>query len=553
MIEGFCNGNHRQARPRQRLTGVRAVLGLALAAGLAAGLPGCGVDSFVDPSVTGRWENTPTVMPILDRLSAIEDDTGEFVQTSPPQAADLVPEAAQYRFGPGDTLEVRIRDFFVIGIEEPFERPVDSRGFIDLPRLPPIRASGKTLSELVTAIEDAVRAQRINDRAVVSINIKSQRKQTFSVLGTSRNPGTYFIAAPDYRLLEGITAAGGIDESTPFVFVIRQVSLTDEAAGIVPAPEPTGIPAPGRPRANPAPSTDPALKRNDDLIELIDELSKQPQSGEAKSGDAPATDKPMIDIPSSDAPKSDKPAAPPNPSMMNRAEMGQPARVDTRVDTRPPAIDLPDSTSSGSGTSTPGSSTRSGWVYVDGKWIKSGGLGETADGGASNSPKRQVTQRVIKVPTGPLLDGAAEVNIVIRPGDVIRIPAPKSGLVYVAGQVARPGPYNLPAQGRLTLLRALDSAGGLNSIAIPERIDITRVLGEGRQATMRLNGRAIAEQTQPDIYLKPDDRINVGTNFFATPLAVLRGGFRASYGFGFILDRNFAENVFGPLRGTIGN
>jgi hypothetical protein len=50
----------------------------------------------------------------------------------------------------------------------------------------------------------------------------------------------------------------------------------------------------------------------------------------------------------------------------------------------------------------------------------------------------------------------------------------------------------------------------------------------------------------PDVYLKPDDRINVGTNFWAYPLAVVRNGFRVSYGFGFVLDRNFGDEVFGP-------
>jgi hypothetical protein len=39
--------------------------------------------------------------------------------------------------------------------------------------------------------------------------------------------------------------------------------------------------------------------------------------------------------------------------------------------------------------------------------------------------------------------------------------------------------------------------------------------------------------------------VNVGTSFWATPLAVIRGGFRASYGFGFLLDRNFGNDVFG--------
>jgi len=76
------------------------------------------------------------------------------------------------------------------------------------------------------------------------------------------------------------------------------------------------------------------------------------------------------------------------------------------------------------------------------------------------------------------------------------------------------------------------------------------MVGPDRQATIQLNYRAINEGTQPDIFLKPDDRINVGTNFWALPLAVVRNGFRASYGFGFFLDRNFGNDVFGapPLR-----
>src|SRR5690606_23077869 len=92
----------------------------------------------------------------------------------------------------------------------------------------------------------------------------------------------------------------------------------------------------------------------------------------------------------------------------------------------------------------------------------------------------------------------------------------------------------------------IDSAGGLNGLAIPERTEIWRLLPGDRQAVIRINLRAIAEGTQPDLYLKAGDRINIGTNFWAYPLAVIRNGFRASYGFGFLLDRNFGNDVFGP-------
>jgi hypothetical protein len=48
------------------------------------------------------------------------------------------------------------------------------------------------------------------------------------------------------------------------------------------------------------------------------------------------------------------------------------------------------------------------------------------------------------------------------------------------------------------------------------------------------------------VYLKPGDHIIVGTDFWAYPLAVFRNGLRMNYGFGFLLDRNFGNDVFGP-------
>jgi polysaccharide export outer membrane protein len=145
----------------------------------------------------------------------------------------------------------------------------------------------------------------------------------------------------------------------------------------------------------------------------------------------------------------------------------------------------------------------------------------------------------------PLIAGQSEVNIVIRPGDVIRVPTAEAGLIYVTGEVARPGTYGLPPTSKLTVEQAIISAGSYTPTAIPQRVDLTRRLPGNRQATIRLNLAAIGQRTQPDVYLKADDTINVGTNFWAYPLAVFRNGLRISYGFGFVLDRNFSGDVFG--------
>jgi polysaccharide biosynthesis/export protein len=503
-------GTH--TRAVRKLAGMAAGLGLAL--GGLVGLTGCETDSFLDPSQLGRFEMTPTVMPILDRLSSIEDVPEDTVQSEAIQPQDLIPEVEQYRFGAGDTVEVVIRDFITPGAEEKFTQVVDSRGYIFIPKLSPIRAVGLTNTELADVVRAAIRDAGIrNDlNAVVTLNVLSQRSQTFSVLGAVTSQQEYFIPKPAYRLLDALSTAQGFNENIDKIYVIRQVALSDAAAGRVPAPADGGVPTQPAPDAAPSQPRPPA-----DLLDILDRMEK---------------------------PKETKPS----PGMWGQG--GQPengAKPGTAA--APPPIDLPDSSTTPAPVA-PAPSGKSDWVYQNGQWVKTSGLAPAAPAAAAQPV---VSQRVIEVPVARLLAGDASVNIVIRPGDVIRVPGPKTGVVYLAGQVARPGPYTLGGDTKLTLLRALDSGGGLSSIAIPERTDLTRIVGPGRQATIRLNLRAIAEQTQPDIYLKPDDRINIGTNFWALPLAIIRNGFRASYGFGFILDRNFQGEVFGADRSQVRN
>ncbi|MCC6322449.1 MAG: hypothetical protein IT438_13550 [Phycisphaerales bacterium] len=485
--------------------GRRAVGTAGLLAALA-GFAGCETDSFFDPTSVGRWEYTPTVMPILDRLSAIEEEQTDMIKAEAIQPEDLIPEVEQYRFGPSDSVEVVIGDFVQPGADEKFQVNLDSRGYIYIPKLKPIRAQGMTNVELVEAVKLAVEEAQIRAATAtnVSVNILSQRSQTYSVIGAVVRPDEYFIPQPNFRLLNALTAAGGFAETIDKIYVIRQVPLSEEAAGRVPGSD-SPPPMPAKPDAT-RPAQDP-----EKLIDIIDQISK------------------------------------PKPGMMRpKGETrGQP-EPRPKSDAAPPAIDLPGPKATTD--APPAGEADSGWVYENGQWVKRSATGApavTRAGETGGKPLPVVTQRVIEVPTDRLIAGDASVNVVIRPGDVVRVPPAKAGVVYLGGQVSRPGPYGLSDDTKLTILRGMISAGGLNPTAIPERVDITRVVGPGRQATIRLNFRAIGEQTQPDIYLKPDDIINVGSNFWALPLAVLRGGFRLSYGYGFILDRNFAGDVFG--------
>ena len=153
--------------------------------------------------------------------------------------------------------------------------------------------------------------------------------------------------------------------------------------------------------------------------------------------------------------------------------------------------------------------------------------------------------RIIQIDYQRLARGDSNLNVVIRPADRIYVAPPLTGVVYVDGEIARPGVYALPTSGKLTLSRLISAAGGLGPIAIPERVDMVRVVASDREAAVRVNLSAIRNRAEPDIYMQPDDHVIIGTNFWAQPLAVVRNGFRASYGFGFLLDRNFGNDVFG--------
>lgn len=185
------------------------------------------------------------------------------------------------------------------------------------------------------------------------------------------------------------------------------------------------------------------------------------------------------------------------------------------------------------------------WAFVDGKWVRvEPGQTQTADT-TSKIGKPGVVQRVIEVPYARLIEGDLKYNLVIRPGDVIRVPAPVAGNVFLGGQIGRPGTYALPGDRELTLKQLIFAAGGLQPLAEPGRVDLIRRIGDSHEATIRLSIKAIFDGVQPDFFLKPNDSLNFGTSFIAYPINVIRNGFRYSFGFGFVLDKNFSSDVFG--------
>jgi len=153
-------------------------------------------------------------------------------------------------------------------------------------------------------------------------------------------------------------------------------------------------------------------------------------------------------------------------------------------------------------------------------------------------------QEVIKLDLKKLRSGDWTQNIVIRPGDDIQIPFNATGIYSVMGQVARPGAYSLAGQ-RLTLKQVISTAGPLTALAWPSRCEIIRRLGENKEETYLVNLEKLFAGTAPDLFIKPNDIINVGSHPVARWAAVIRNSFRTTYGFGFVYDRNFADKDIG--------
>ena len=212
------------------------------------------------------------------------------------------------------------------------------------------------------------------------------------------------------------------------------------------------------------------------------------------------------------------------------------------------------------------------WVFKDGKWVpvpvdkiptqvppKKYGFEKPGPGLAQ--PRKipeefdwdqigagDMQNRVIKIPTDRLAGGDSRYNIVIRPGDTIHVPVDIIGEFWIMGNVNAQGPF--PLTGRpMTLKQAIATAGGLNPIAFPQKVEVIRRLGKNsaglvQEEIVMVDLSKIAKGLQPDFFIKPYDLINVGTHGTSRWLAVLRNAFRATYGFGFVYDRNFVNDDF---------
>lgn len=113
------------------------------------------------------------------------------------------PASTEYTLGPGDQVVVRVLD-----LEEFTDRSVriDPNGFVDLPMVGRIQASGLTIDQFKDALSSKL--SRYISAPQVTLNLSENQNQTVSVLGSVNSPGIHPLPGPR-RLLDVLSLAGG--------------------------------------------------------------------------------------------------------------------------------------------------------------------------------------------------------------------------------------------------------------------------------------------------------------------------------------------------------
>ncbi len=100
----------------------------------------------------------------------------------------------------------------------------------------------------------------------------------------------------------------------------------------------------------------------------------------------------------------------------------------------------------------------------------------------------------------------AEADVLVQPGDTVLVP--KAGVVYVLGDVGRPGGFVMQDDSRLSLLQAISLASGANKTAAENQARLLRKVN-GAMIEQPLSLKAIERGRLPDPQLQADDIVFV--------------------------------------------
>ena len=93
--------------------------------------------------------------------------------------------------------------------------------------------------------------------------------------------------------------------------------------------------------------------------------------------------------------------------------------------------------------------------------------------------------------------------VTVDPGDTVLVPS--AALIYVMGDVSKPGGYPISTNdSRLSILQAISMAGSVNKTAVQSHVRLIRSVGEAR-VEIPVHLDSIEKGKQADIALQPND------------------------------------------------
>jgi polysaccharide export outer membrane protein len=513
---------------------------ILLVSALAVYLTGCN-DKFFDPTQVGRFRPVPAVNVILDSLGVAEETPSEWEGAEDPKPADVIPYKIDYTFGPGDTIRIGIFELQQEGIMFANDYIVTETGKISVPEVGIIEVTGLTESQLEDEIKRILSPSILKEPSV-SVALMVSQQHTFSILGsgiaTATPGGRFTIPRYDFRLADALAQVGGVAEfNQSYIYVSRYVTGKEAIA------EPT---APSAAEAN------EAVTPEQNMLEIIAPRAQRqsPDSGLVITLSEMVTNKELAEaaLPGGFETSTDE--------AQSAGGIGGTPQLPARQDIHGEPINLQEA-------------GEIEWVFQDGKWIPvqvgqpmpakppakmeaakklpavpelKEQLPEKFEWDLTQPAETQI--RVIKIPSDKLRGGDYRYNIIIRPGDTIYVPLDIIGEFYIMGNTNYQGFVNLTGRP-MTLKMAIAAAGGLGQLAWPKSCEVIRRLSRKKEEIVMVDLDKIFRGEQPDFFIRPNDVVNVGTHPTASWRAVLRNAFRATYGFGFVYDRNFSDRAFG--------
>jgi len=125
------------------------------------------------------------------------------------------------------------------------------------------------------------------------------------------------------------------------------------------------------------------------------------------------------------------------------------------------------------------------------------------------------TSTSLKIPIDDLfLKGDARFNIPLEPADIVNISVDKTVVIYVFGQVRRPGALQVKKSNIPTLLQAIAQAGGFSERASKGGVLIKRIDKDGKEQQIKVNVKDIIKGKRKDIQLLENDTIYVPETIF---------------------------------------